>query len=212
MLLTGMNFFVLSIFTSLSLSIDNFIVAHTCSLADVTPYSVMYKIVQLISVVSVMLSTPLWSANGEAMQRGEFAWVKKATKRITLISLVLSVAASVGVILLIRPALWVLSDGMIAPDYGLLIAMCLMQVAVSVTSPYFMILNAARIVKFQIVTYVIYAAVTLPLKFILGETFGMIAIIWIGVIGYVLLLTVPTAYRALHYIRKSERSIPAENV
>ena len=48
MLSTGLKFFVLSIFTSLSLSIDNFIVAHTCSLADVTPYSVMYKIVHLI--------------------------------------------------------------------------------------------------------------------------------------------------------------------
>lgn len=206
MLSTGINFFVLSIFTSMSLSIDNFIVARTCSLADVTPYSVMYKIVHLISVVSVMLSTPMWAANGEAMQRGEFSWVKKTTRNIVLISLVLSVVASLGIFLLIKPALKILSDGMVVANYALLIPMCLMQVAVSVTNPYFMILNAGRIIKYQIVTYVIYAAVTLPLKFVLGSSFGMIAITWVGVIGYFALLTIPTFIRAMGFLKEEERT------
>jgi O-antigen/teichoic acid export membrane protein len=203
MLSTGMQFFVLSIFTSLSLSIDNYIVAHTCSLADVTPYSVMYKIVHLISVVTVMLSTPLWAANGEAMQRGEFGWVKKATGKIMLISFAFSTAASLGLFVLIKPALFVVTNGVVKADYMLLAAMCLMQIAVSVTSPFFMTLNAARIVKFQIVTYLIYALVSSPLKFWLGRMFGMVAITWVGVVTYVLLLTIPTALKSVNYLNKN---------
>ena len=202
MLSTGIKFFVLSIFTSLSLSIDNFIVAQTCSLAEVTPYSVMNKIVHLISVVIMMLSMPLWSANGEAMQRGEYQWVNKTTRKMSLLSVSLAAVASLGVFLLIKPALYILSDNMVAPDYPLLLAMCLMQVITSFTSPYFMVLNAAGIVKFQIVTYAIYAAVSLPLKFVLGSQFGMIAITWIGMITYLLLLTIPTFCRARGFVRK----------
>ena len=202
LLSTGIAFFVLSIFTSLSLSIDNFIVAQVTSLSDVTPYSILHKIAVLISVVSAMLSTPMWAANGEALRRGEVEWVRKSTKKIMIISFALSTAASLGIFLLLKPALYILTDGVVAPDYLLLLPMCLMQIAVSVTNPYFMILNAGRIVKFQIVTYVIYAAVSLPLKFVLGARFGAAALTWVGVISYFVILTVPTAYMALLYLKK----------
>ena len=201
MLSTGIQFFVLSIFTSLSLSIDNYIVAQTCSLADVTPYSVMYKIVHLISVITVMLSTPLWAANGEAMQRGEYSWVKKATGKIVMISFAFSVAASFGLLAVIKPALNIVTDGVVEADYWLLLAMCLMQIAVSVTSPFFMTLNAARIVKFQIVTYFIYALISLPLKFVFGKMYGMVAITWVGVVTYVIFLTIPTMYKSFGYLK-----------
>lgn len=204
---TGIHFFILSIFTSLSLSIDNVIVAHTCSLADVTPYSVMYKIVHLISVVSMMLSTPLWAANGEAMQRGEYDWVQKATKKIAMMSFGLSALASVGLIILIKPALAILSDNAVAANYPLLMAMCLMQIIISVTSPYFMTLNAAKIIKFQIVTYAIYAVVSLPLKFFFGNLYGMVAITWVSVISYILLLSLPTILCARRYIKKKQNHL-----
>ena len=109
---------------------------------------------------------------------------------------------------LIKPGLYIITDGEVAPDYPLLVAMCLMQVAVSVTSPYFMTLNAAGIVKYQIVTYAIYAAVSLPLKFLLGSQYGMIAITWVGVVTYVLLLTVPTVVRSMTYLKQKQPFTP----
>ena len=64
-----------------------------------------------------------------------------------------------------------------------------------------MTLNAARIVKFQIVTYLIYALVSLPLKFLLGNMYGMVAITWVGVVCYALLLTIPTACKSIGYLK-----------
>lgn len=204
LLSTGIAFFVLSIFTSISLSIDNFIVAHVSSLSDVTPYSIMYKIVSMISVVAMMLSTPLWSANSEAMQRGEYSWVRNATKKIVIISLALSVVASLGVFALIKPALFLLTDNAVKPDYLLLIPMCLLQVFTSITSPFFMILNASRIIKYQILTYGIYAAISLPLKYVLGNIFGVSAITWVGALAYLLLLTIPTAIKSITTLNKKQ--------
>lgn len=201
LLSTGVLFLILSIFTTLSLSVDNFIVAKVQTLSDVTPFSVMHKIVILIGAVVQMFSSPLWSANGEAMQRGEYGWVKKTTKKMSLISLGFAGMCTVGIMLFIKPALLLLTNGLVTANYLLLTGMCLQQIFVSVTSPYFMVLNGAGIVKFQIVNYAIYAAVSLPIKYLLGVQYGTVAIAWVGAISYVLLLTIPTILRAQNHLR-----------
>lgn len=196
----GLMFFVLSIFTSISLSIDNFIVAHVCSLSDVTPFSITFKIVTIIGVVSHMLASPMWSANGEAMQRGEHSWVKRATRKITLMSFLFALSCSIGMFLLLKTALWLLTNGVVQPDYMLLLGMSLLQILIAITSPYFMVLNGAGIVKFQIFNYIVYAAISLPLKYYLGLDYGMHAVVWVGVVSYLVLLTFPTAYRSLKHL------------
>lgn len=201
----GIMFFVLSIFTTLSLSMDNFIVAKVQGLKEVTSYSTMFKIVCMIGVVSTMLSTPLWTANGEALEKGDIDWVKKTTDKMALLSFALSFAASLGVIILIKPALYILTDGVVKPDYLLLIGMCIYQIVVSVTNPYFMILNATRKIIFQIVNYLIFSLVSLPLKYIFGLKYGVQAITWIGVITYLLVLTIST------YIM-SQKALKAERL
>ena len=136
------------------------------------------------------------------MQRGEYGWVKKATGKIMLISFAFSTVSSAALFVLIKPALYIVTNGVVSADYFLLLAMCLMQIAVSITSPFFMTLNAAKIIKFQIVTYLIYALISLPLKFVLGNMFGMVAITWVGVISYVLLLTIPTMYKSMRFLKQ----------
>lgn len=202
LLKTGFAFLVLSIFTSISLSIDNFIVAHICNLSDVTPYSVMYKIAAMISVVSAMLSSPMWSANGEALERGDIIWVKKMTNKIMFVSLIFSIIASMGVILLINPALFILTNGMVKVDYLLLSGMCLYQIVVSITNPYFMILNGAGVIRFQIANYIVFSLVSLPLKYVLGQMYGAVAIPWIGVVSYVIILAIPTYICSQNYLKR----------
>lgn len=200
LLKTGIAFFVLSIFTSVSLSIDNFIVARTCSLSEVTPYSIIYKIAYMISVVSTMLSSPMWAANGEAIARGEFNWVKGATKKITLLSLLFSSAASVLIIIFIQIGVDILSGGGINVQYGIVVGMCFMQILVSITNPFFMILNAAKLIKIQILIYALYAVIGFTLKYILAIKFGAIAIVWSGAILYLVLITIPTIFTANVYL------------
>jgi|GEM_PF-1314937 len=193
---TGIAFFVLSIFTTLSLNIDSWIVAKISSLEEVTPFSIMLKITSLINVVSAMLSTPLWAANGEALERGEVEWVKHKTNQIAKLSLYLSSGMSVILLLLAKPALFILSDGVVPPNYNYLVGMCILNIITATTSPYFMILNGGRVIVFQIINYFIYSIISLPAKFCLGSIWGVGCIPWIGSIMYAILLTIPTYIRA----------------
>ena len=90
-------------------------------------------------------------------------------------------------------------------DFIALTGMCILNVLISITSPYFMVLNSARVIPFQIVTYVIYAAISLPLKFLIGNTYGVNLIPWVGAISYFALLTIPTIIRSDIELRKRKR-------
>lgn len=202
LLAVGLQFCFLSILTSISFSIDNFIVANVCGLTEVTSFSIFYKIVSIIGAICLMVSYPLWTANGEALQKGDYSWVKKTTKKISLLSSFFALICSVGVFIFIKPALSILTAGIVTVDYMLLMPLCLFQIVVAFTNPYFMILNGGGVIKFQIVNYIFYALIALPFKFILGNYFGVVAIAWAGVLLYIFLLTIPTIYRSLHLLVK----------
>ncbi|WPK78557.1 hypothetical protein EUCAG14_41590 [Eubacterium callanderi] len=182
--------------TALSLSLDNYLVGKAAGMDAVTPYALQYKIAGMISTVTLMLSTPMWTANGEALSRGDYDWVKKATRKVVWISLLFSASASVGCLLFAKPVLDILSGGAVAVSYGTLLGMCLMQVLLSFTSPFFMVLNGAKIIRFQVVMYLVFAAVSLPLKSFFAEMLGPAAIAWTGAVFYLFFITVPTFLRA----------------
>lgn len=202
LLLVGISFFVLSIFTSFSLSIDNFIVARTCGLVEVTPYSILYKIISLLSTVIMMLSTPLWSANGEAIARKEYKWIKKTTFKISLISFFACLFFTIIILIFLNPIVYILSSGEITVSYKIAVGMCLLQILISLTSPFFMVLNASRIIKFQIGIYFLYSIISFILKYVLALKYGAIAIVYVGFLLYFFMITIPVVKKATMYLDK----------
>lgn len=210
LLKTGVAFLLLSILTSLSLSLDNFIVAHVVNVSEATPYSLLYKIAHLIGATTAMIAAPLWAANGEAIERGDVLWIKKKTRNLALISLALAVVASLLIIILVKPVMkWLKPD--LSVNYITLIGMCLLQIAISVTNPYFMVLNAGRIIKFQIINYAIYSVISIGFKYFLGLEYGAIAVAWVGFLSYIVVLTPATYIKAKRYLNSLSKQITASN-
>lgn len=199
---TGILFCILSIFTTLSLSIDNWIVAQTDNLSNVTSYSIMLKSANLINVVSIMISSPLWAANGEALVRGDYDWVRRNTGKMSRLSSALAIIFSIILLLFAKPVLMFLSNNMVSPDYMTLTGMCVTNLLVSYTNPYFMVLNGGRIIKFQILIYLIFSLVSLPLKFFVSSSFGIQYIPWVAALMYLMILTIPTEIRAKKMLQK----------
>lgn len=201
LLKVGLSFFVLSIVTSISLSLDNFIVSHISGLSETTPYSLAYKFSHVLCIVSIMLSTPMWAANGEALARGDIAWVKKRTKTMAVLSLILSVAGSLFILFFINPILNWMGKGL-SISYSILSGMCLLQILIAAINPYFMVLNAGRVVNKQIFIFSIYAVVTLFLKWTLGRALGVYAIPWVGTLCYAVIIVPYTYTIALKTLKK----------
>lgn len=188
----GMVFLILSILTSISLTIDNYIVGKTISLSDATPYSLAYKMALTISVVSNMFSTPLWSAFGEAIERGDIKWAKKQAYKMSLISFIFSSGITIFLIVCANFILNWLKPGMRISLITLLF-MCGTQILISIINPFFMVLNANRNIFVQIILYSIFSLISLPLKFIFGLSFGQIGIAAVGFFSY-LVIIVPFTY------------------
>lgn len=186
LLKNGMLFFVLSILTTAGLAIDTFIVANVSGLDNATPFSILHKVAVMISMVVGMLCTPLWSANGEALARGEKQWVEKNTKKMVKITLAFSILIS---IILIITSKWFFKIWL-GPDFTFslpcLIGMCITQIILSGISPYFMILNAANVIKKQILIFLLFTCSTLILKFWLSHTYGVNIIPWISNFCYMI--------------------------
>lgn len=195
LLTTGILFFFLSVLTSVSLSLDNYVVAKTVGISETAAYSISYKIASFIGIISVMLSTPLWAANGEALERGDYIWVKKQTARMTKLSFGMSALASVALIVIANSVLkWMGRN--LSVSYPILIGMCLTQICIATTNPAFMVLNASRKIKIQMVMYGLFAVISLPLKFVFGKIYGAVAVTWVGTICYTLII-VPILFASL---------------
>lgn len=198
----GVFFSFLSILTTIGLSMDTFIVAKTCTLADAGSYSILYRVSAIFSAVVGILSAPLWGANGEAIARGDIEWVKKNTRRMSIIMGSISVfIALIG----IASAKYIFRIWMGADfefSFASLIWLAVMQITLSFISPYFMLLNASGVVRKQIILFGIYTPISFVLKYYLSAHFGIFMIPMIGSLLYLFIVALGTYRLSLSQLKQ----------
>ena len=74
----GLLFFVLQCAFALSYTSDNIVIAQILGAAAVAAYAVPQKLFSVVSLGIGMATGPLWPAYGEAIARGDVAWVRRA--------------------------------------------------------------------------------------------------------------------------------------
>ena len=191
MFFVGITFFILSILNSVSLNLDNYIVSKAASLNDVTPFSLALRATQLINVACTVLSAPLWAANGEAKSRGDYKWISRMTSKLSIISVIIVIIATV-ILMLVGPFLfnlWVGYD--IGISKFLLLGMLLQQIAFAFISPYFMVLNAFGKIKIQIFWFAIFTPIALIAKYLSCLYLGIQWLSYFGTLAYTLFIIIP---------------------
>ncbi|WP_152561928.1 oligosaccharide flippase family protein [Cupriavidus sp. SK-3] len=162
----GIRFFALSVVTSVALNADNLILANKIGAQAVAEYAVPAKIASLLSLVVTTIFTPLWAANGEALAKNDYIWVKKITLKMSLLG---------GLTVLLAGACLVSFGGEIIKiwlkrDFGdqsvILVFLSLLPLLMAITSPFNMVLNSLGIVRVQLVGWSIFLALSLPAKWL----------------------------------------------
>lgn len=202
----GISFFFLSILTTVGLSMDTFIVAKTCSLSDAASFSVIYKMSIVISSVLAIFCQPLWGANGEAIARGEYEWVRTNTQRMSRALAVITIIGSVLFVALSK----IIFKIWLGPEFEFSIIcltfLCAIQVAQAFISPYFMFLNAVGIVRFQLLLFGIYTPLSFILKFYMARIYGSTAIPATGLLLYVIIIVIFSVIIARRTLKKLSRN------
>lgn len=189
----GGLFFILQLAMCLAFLSDNIVIAQCISANAVAQYAVPQKMFELISVVIALLLGPLWPAYGEAIARGDHAWVAKTLRRSLRGVVILAGAASLMGIVFGRELLrvWVGKD--VAPPFLLLFGLGLWTVMSAAGNALATFLNGAGLIKFQIATAVTMALAALALKLILAPRMGPAGVIWGTNIAYALTTLFPCA-------------------
>ena len=204
---TGLLFFVLQLVVSFAYGADSVIIAQYAGAIAVPQYAVPERMFSLISMVLSMVMAPLWPAYGEAIVRGDHAWVGSALKKAILAATVISSACSI-VLILVGPAiirLWV--GPQIQTSLLLLTGLALWKVVETSSSAISVFLNGAEMLNFQIVTATISGVGMVALKIYLVQHIGVAGIPWAACAAFIPLAAIPTwviVHRWLSHSKKRQ--------
>lgn len=191
---TGGLFVALHIAAFLSQGSDNFILIQLVGGDAVARYSVAIRLFGLAPMLLTLLTTPLWAAYGEAIARHDIDWVRTTLGRSLLLTAVVASAASVALLIIGRPLIVLWVGEAVLPPQSLLVGMAIWSVIGVVGHTLSMLLNAARVIRFQLICATLMTIAVLTLKIVLTKHWGLPGIVWGAILGYVPFSGIPAFF------------------
>jgi len=189
----GLMFFVLQCAVAVGFTSDNIVIDQLLGAAAVAAYAVPQKLFGFVSMVVTIGITPLWPAYGEAIARGDLAWVR----RVFLGSLWLTLAITIPLCTFLALAgPWILrvavGRSMHAP-MSLLVTLAVWGVVNAVSGVVSMLLNGAGIMKVQSIVAAFASLANLAVSIFLTRRLGVTGVC-LGSILTQLMITLPISF------------------
>jgi O-antigen/teichoic acid export membrane protein len=166
---------LLSILTSVALNLDTILAARTLGLAAAANYSIVARLFSALSLLITLVGMPLWPANGEALARGDVAWVQKNSRRMLYLSGCITAVPGLLLALLANHILraWVRSAEVKAASASLLVALLLWSILVALSAPLFMVQNSIGLLGPQFLGWGLYLVLSVIIKTVLVPYLGV---------------------------------------
>lgn len=190
----GAFFFVLQLVAAVAYASDSLVIAQLLGATAVAEFAVPDKLFGLVTLALGMLLGPLWPAYGEAIERGDRAWVLRTLKR-SLLSAIAFACVAGAVLVALGPALigaWV--QHAVTPGLGLLVGLAVWRVVEAAGGALAVFLNGAHVIKLQVWMALPTAAVAVVLKVVLVSHFGVAGVPWAATIAWLLFTALPLAW------------------
>jgi O-antigen/teichoic acid export membrane protein len=199
----GLLFLVLHLLGIVAFSSDNLLAIWIFGPEAAGIYAIAMKLFSPGRMIAGAILAPLWPAYGEAIARGDIAWVRRTivASIVTTVAIVLPLAL-VSLFFgneLVR--LWFQQP--ISVGFGLLAGGALWLV-VSETIGYGLatFLNGASVLRAQIPLGVTYAVTAIVAKVTFANKFGIAGIIWGAILAYAITQLIPYIHIIRRHIRK----------
>ena len=188
-LVLGGKFLLIQISMLVIYQAINFIIMRNLGAESVTLYNVLYKYYGAVNTIFIVFLTPFWSASTDAYVNGDITWIRNGIKKMRLFFILLIVVQIILVI--ISP--WLLKlwlNVTIEVPWSTNIMMAIYLLIVSYTALYLYFINGIGKITMQMIVYISYACVSLPLMIIGSKIFGLNAIIFVITILNVILIII----------------------
>ena len=203
---TGILFFVLQVSYSLAFVSNNIIISQILGPESVAQYAVSEKLFSPIPTLLAMVLTPLWPAYGEAMSRGDSAWINRIFLRSIKVSILVSLSLGILVAFFSNEILLVWIHQYSTPSFSILSGFVVWKVLEAWGIAVSMFLNGANIMRAQAILSVMMAVSAVALKIILVHKIGIAGVIWGTIIAYATINMIPLSL-ILPKIIKSQSAV-----
>ena len=183
---SGGLFFMLQIGVMVGWGADSLIISSTLGAASVAVYSITQRLFQLSSMSIGMLHAPLWGAYADANARKDKAFIRITLFRSFKVTAFLSMLG-VSILLIFNKQilqLWLTND--IAIPLAFLCAFGIWSILESMGGALSTFLNGIHIVKPQLMSVLLFIAISLPLKLLLIKDYDILAIPVATIVGYLI--------------------------
>lgn len=191
LLSSGSGFFLVQIAGAVVFSSDNVVLSHYLGPAQVTPYSVTWRMVGLTALAQGLLFPALWPAYADAYARGEYDWMRRAFRRTMQATLALNLAFALVLLTCGRMLIRIWAGPAAVPTVTLLGPMALWAIISGAMTVESCLLAAVNRTREQGVLSIIAAALNLALSIVLVQRIGAVGVIAGTVLSYLLVLVVP---------------------
>lgn len=189
LLALGSSFFALSVLMAIGLNVDNLIISIKAGVSAVTAYSITARLGSILSLLILTIFMPLWAANGEALAKKEYLWVKRKARHMSILGFLLITVSGI-VLILLSDRIMVLWVGQTFPDQHLILGFVVVtSMVIAATSPYNMILNSMGRATVQIWPWLAFVLLSIPVKFFVVEPGHLWPAAAITGVAYVLLIS-----------------------
>ena len=169
-----LQFAVMAIFQS-----DKLVIGTLLTPADVVPFSVVGRGFLIGYGIFIILLSPLWPAYGEAIRRGDIAWMRRGVRLATMVGC--GGILIWGTTLLIAGKwvfpLWTRAPDMVVPR-SLILAMTATFALRAWVDSRTIALNSVAIYKPQIFFFGAHAILNFGLAVLLAKPFGAVGVAW----------------------------------
>ena len=188
---SGAGFWLIQISAAIVFSSDNVVVSHHLGPAQVTPYSVTWRLVGMAAIVQGLLFPALWPTYAEAYARADHAWLRRAFRMNLLVTVALNLAFAIGLVSFGRSLIRWWAGGAAVPSFSLLVVMAIWATISGCMTAESCLLAAVNRTREQGVLSIIAAVVNLALSIFLVQRMGSVGVIAGTVLSYLLILVVP---------------------
>lgn len=188
---SGSSFFLIQVAAVVVFSSDNLVVSHYLGAAEVTPYSVTWRVVGLVALLQSLIFPALWPAYAEAHARRDYAWIRRAFALTMKSTVALNVGCVAVLLVCGRGLIRVWAGPAAVPGVALLSAMCIWAVISGFMTVESCLLAALNRTRAQAVLSIVAAGVNIALSLIWVRQYGALGVIGGTVVSYVLVLVIP---------------------
>jgi O-antigen/teichoic acid export membrane protein len=166
------KFFLLQAAAMLIFFSNNIIIAHLLNPAKVSEFNIVFRYFNVITVLSVLILNPFWSATTEAYYKEDFDWLKKSSSRllkvwgiITVITVFMICISSFVYKIWIKDAVNI--------SFSSSVLMGIYVIILALHNSYIYLINGIGKIQLQLRIYLIISLLVIPLSYLFIKIFNL---------------------------------------